>query len=446
MTSGADSVNSYGGLLPSATNNTPNRTFTINGIRAAMDGAFTNTPAVSDPPRSPDGSEGTFRIIGSPPGNREIFEPSFSRTPSMLLVGPPPDKPPEHHINSEGQVIAQRIHFFYFGQTFMIRLTSTGLQYQKGGSWVPEPRIDPAVTYVRMQSDGDIDHFDITGPITMTDVGTDRAILFAPLDGSLVAIRENEISFSAPSGPFAAPVPAAAAYRRATFTESAILLMGLPAATTGFHAQSAMNPQNFQVRASVDGVPLLVLDPSVAHDFRDPSGDPVLAYAGNQAERLVLRVRSSAAPPILAAIDQDTIGGDPWRKVLLVFDVANQLNLENSSSALIFSYIGQGELGISLEDADSTGPFALTVRGTPGTANTATRITGGGGRSWNLAATFVNSPAAFTLSGNLTIAGGIRSNSNVTSSGGTLTLERNTAPGNLDLYTDRIGWIETLLE
>jgi hypothetical protein len=266
------------------------------------------------------------------------------------------------------------------------------------------------------------------------------------LDGSLVAIRENEISFSADSGPFAEPVPAAAAYRRATFTESAILLMGLPATTTGYHAQSAMNPQNFQVRASVDGLPLLVLDPSVAHDFRDPNGDPVLAYAGNQVERLVLRSQSAAASPVLAAIRQDTIAGDQWRKVLLVFDTENTLNLGNSDSALVFSYIEQGELGISLEDADNTRQLALSVHGTPGVAEHATRITGGGGRSWNLAATFVNSPATLALSGNLTIVGGIRSNSNVTSSGGTLTLETNAAPGNLDLFTDRIGWIETLLE
>lgn len=441
LASAPSGSNAFNGLLTTNLS----RTFTINNLDAAIDTAFPVTPTVSNPLRSPNGSPGTFRIIGTAPGNRQIFEPSFSRTPSMLVVGPAPNSAPE-------QVDAETIRFFYFGQTYEVRFVASGIQYRKGtGSWKPSTPINPLTKYVLIKmSDKKISKKSIKDPIVMTDTGgggEDRVILFAPLDGSLVAVRANEISFSTPAGPFATAIPAAVAYRSATFAESALLLLGLPTDPTAYNAQTAMNPQNFQLRALVDGQPLLQLDHTVAHDFRDPNGVPVLAYAGNQAERLVLKAQAGTASPVLAHVRQDTLAGSTWRKVLLVFGAQNTLNLQSSDGALIFSYLETGPLGISLEDANNSRPLALSVSGSPGVAAHATRLVGGSDRTWNLTATFNNSPAEFQPGGNpaLTWIGGIRANGNVTVTPSTssLILERNTTPGDLDLFVDRMGWVES---
>jgi len=203
----------------------------------------------------------------------------------------------------------------------------------------------------------------------------------------------------------------------------------------------------------VGGLPLVqIIGNNRTLTFRDPGGTNLLNFNPTASQKLTV-LPNSVDRPALIHVEQDAFASDAnleWRKVLVVYDAGNTLNVASSTSVLTFSYPDPGDFDVAFESSSSTNntrPLLMSIVGRVGFPNTATRFVGGGGRTWNMGLTLRDSPATFQLNNNetLRLIGGIRSNSRVEATPATsaVVLERNTNPGTLELFSDRMGWIET---
>jgi hypothetical protein len=213
-----------------------------------------------------------------------------------------------------------------------------------------------------------------------------------------------------------------------------------------------------KLRALVGGLPLVqVIGNNRTLTFRDPADNNFLGFNPTASQKLTI-LPSAVTQPTIIHIEQDEFPGNSalpsgskleWRKILVVYsDTTNPPNLASSSSTLCFSYPDPGDFDMLLEgSADNTRPLFPSIVGRSEAEDPATRIFGGGGRTWNMLLTLRDSPVTFDLNANQTLRllGGIRSNSSViaTPSTSAVVLERNTNPGALELFSDRMGWIET---
>ena len=435
----------FSGQLPTE----PARTFTVNQLRTAVDAAYsTVNVTVTDPQRSPTSSAGQFRILGTLPSygglQKTVQQLSTTLTPNLIVIGNAPSA-------GYTQVDANRVRIAHYGRTYDFRVTATGTQFLDGSTW----RTFSSGNYVRVQSqDSTIQQFakpmTATG-ITLNDSSGNRTVVFAPQTADLIAIRSNSITFNGTSGNASTGIDAAVLYTKTSYQQNSgvsFILLGRQVSTTSFYAQQRLYPKTFKARAIVDGFPLVQLDTATTYTFRDPSNVDIVRFSTTGSQKLQVRAGNSTESPVLAHVAQDEFASDTtfeWRKALLVFDASNTINVENSSSALTFSYFDSGEMGIAL-DTGSNGqrPLYLAVTGRSGVADTGTTLTGGGNRTWRLGATFVNSPLTMS-GGNFTITGGIRSNRNIFVSGsGVTTLGRQTTTTALEeFFADRVGWIES---
>jgi hypothetical protein len=74
--------------------------------------------------------------------------------------------------------------------------------------------------------------------------------------------------------------------------------------------------------------------------------------------------------------------------------------------------------------------------------NPALTITTTGLAAWRMGMLLQGSPSTWTLGGTLTMTGGIRSNANISASGGNIVLQADDDPGGLDSLADRMVWLE----
>ena len=455
-------VNTFDGQLPA----NPARMFTLSNLRAAIDQAYgTNAPSLAAL-NIPNGADSSIRVLGnistfpiltsantsSSPlgdyqslGNASAFRLCVMNAPTsperrFLIVDQIPNST-LHYVNDSEYVLTLQN-----GTTYRIFLNNNWLRIRHSNN---NKTLSNDSQYLRvLDTGGNASRIDSKGSsIVLTDAGNSRLIAFMLARDELVTLMPDpvlgsKVDFSSPTGTYASRPGGVALFNADAYLQSdgiAFLVMSRLLATSSYNAQDAISPQtSMQYRATVDGFPLVQISPPTQ----------LISFSGSStaflpSSALPVQVLAGSTGANLLHIEQDAYPFDSslrWNKALIVLNASASLDVEASASALTFSYLSPENLGIQLSDQDSTRPFALNVVG-PGPAT----IGGGGGRNWNLTASFLGSSANFALSGDLTINGGIRSNSSVTldPGGASLSLQPNANPGDLELFTDRMGWIES---
>jgi hypothetical protein len=74
--------------------------------------------------------------------------------------------------------------------------------------------------------------------------------------------------------------------------------------------------------------------------------------------------------------------------------------------------------------------------------NTPVTINTSGSAAWRMGMLLQGSASTWSLAGTLTMTGGIRSNANISASGGSIHLQADVDPGGLDSLADRMVWLE----
>ncbi len=473
----------YSGQLTAA----PPRTFTINSLRGAIDTAYgTNAPTVTD--------FGPFRALGSTAGflNLIHFANPSGVIRHFLLINTIPGSnlnynngnntytltAPGNHIYTISLLTtggdAGSLRFVRNSNGFSRTLEADGarsryLMIRSAPSFLNDTDRDPVeVDYNRNPL--------IEGSrISLTDNGsggTSRLIGFELTNFDLVALHDKtavsgdgnkHLTFTQTPGrgqatTGGAVVEGALIYRADAYGSSTgifFLLMNGPLVPTLHDALNLLRPDNqLRIRCLVNGLPAIQIrtgnTPSFNYPLVNDASVNAITVEPSNATKIRLRPTTNQTP-LLVHVEQDEFPADStlqWRKVLMVFNTETALNVQTINSALTFSYFDTGDFDVGIDSgSDSTRPFNLSIAGRSNVNNTATRFVGGGGRTWNMGLTLRDSPATFELGANQTLRliGGIRSNSRVEATPGTsaVVLERNTNPGVLDLFSDRMGWIET---
>jgi hypothetical protein len=413
---------------------------------------------------------GSFRSIGTFTGFNHVvhYEESSGSARKFLLVNTIPG-------STLTPISSNRYTLVVGSNTYTISISGGWLRFTRGSN---NQTLNDSSQYLQITSAGG-NASRISKPadsITLTDTGsggTSRFVGFELTDSEMVALQDRSATGNGKLVIFTPPAPSsgneidrantagfivegAVIYKRNQYGTTPInfMLLGQPLNVTASNALTTIpNPGTLQyrIRALVGGLPLVqIIGNNRTLTFRDPGSNNFLNFNPTASQKLTI-LPSSVDRTALIHVEQDEFGSDTtlqWRKVLVVYDAENDINVQNSSSALTFSYPDPGDFDVAFEgSSNNTRPLLMSVVGRSGVTNTATRFVGGGGRTWNMALTLRDSPATFDLAANetLRLLGGIRSNSRVDATPGTaaVVLERNTNPGSLELFSDRMGWIET---
>ncbi len=463
----------------------PQRTFTVNALRAAIDTAYgTNALPVTN--------LGPYRVLGSTAGffNVVHFAGLSGTIRNFLLINTIPSSSlvynsgnntytltvPGNHVYTISIVPtggdAGSLRFVRNSNNDTDTLTSGNiltsyLMIRSAPSLSNNNRNPSTPSYDRGNLNSASDFIPLTDS---GSGGTSRFVGFELTNSDLLALQDKtsvsgvghkRLTFKQPSGPDEATqagaiVEGGLIYRASAYGSSTgvfFLLMNGPLNPTCFNALSTMQPDDdFMIRSLVSGLPAVQVSTSSTPAFQYPVDDEVFALGIEPSNSPKLRFYPTTdQSPLLVHVEQDEFPTDStlqWRKVLMVFDAENTLDVQAIARAMTFSYFDASDFDLRLDGgSNNTRPFVLSVAGRSNVNNTATRFVGGGGRTWNMALTLRDSPATFELSANQTLRllGGIRSNARVeaTPSTAAVVLERNTNPGNLELFSDRMGWIET---
>jgi len=465
----------------------PPRTFTINALRAAINTAYgTNALAVTD--------RGPFRILGSTAGFFNVihFAGLSGTIRNFLLINTIPIPPSSlvYNVGSNTYTLTAPGNHIY-----TISITGAGalsfLRNSTGSTQTLETsettnryliiRSAPLLNNSeRNPSKGTYERNPLTDNtrVSLTDNGsggTSRLVGFELTNADLLALHDKtavsgdgnkHITFTQIPGrgqanTAGAIVEGALVYNRAAYgspTGIFFVLMNGPLDPTAYRALDAVRPANqFRIRCLVNGLPAIQIRTGGSMSFRYPKRDDtgVFAMTLTPSSSPILSLRPTTdsvalISPLLIHVEQDEFPADSslqWRKVLMVFNAESNLDVSASDSALTFSYFDAGDFDLAMDSSNNTRPFNLSIAGRSDVINTSTRFVGGGGSVWNMGLTLRDSPATFQLNANQTLRliGGIRSNSRVEATPATsaVVLERNTNPGSLELFSDRMGWIET---
>ncbi len=466
----------YNGLLAGA----PPRTFTIDALRTAINTAYgTNALPVTD--------YGPYRMLGTLQDFKSVnvLSGTSGTIRHFILINTIPSSTLRY--NGAGNAFGEPANTYTFilstGQEFLISIEGGWLRFNRKSN-NSNLSLSSATQYLRIESRGNSPYRDpslINKPtgtnnvgISMIDSGnqgTSRLIGMEITNTELVALQDKSLLSDGGKYVIFAPdlgrsraqtedrtVEGAVIYNRLAYGDSSgifFLLMNGPMTTTTYDALGSIRPtDSFRVRARVNGMSVVQINSGATPSFRYPFVDNngVFAIRVEPTNSAKLRFLSTTnQTPLLVHVEQDEFPADSslqWRKVLMVFDSENTLDVQAIGSSLTFSYFDAGDFDVGIDSgSDNTRPFVLSIAGRSSVNNTSTRFVGGGTRTWNMALTLRDSPATFELSANeaLRLIGGIRSNSRVeaTPSSASLILERNTNPGALELFSDRMGWVET---
>lgn len=483
MVSSPSGATAYSGQLTAA----PPRTFTINALREAINTAYgTNALTVTD--------RGPYRVLGSTSGFFHVihFAGLSGTIRNFLLINTIPIPPPSLVYNSGSNtwiLTAPGDHIY------TISITGSGalrfVRNSNGSTQTLETsettnryliiRSAPSLNNSgRNPSKGTYERNPLTDNtrVSLTDNGsggTSRLVGFELTNADLLALHDKtavsgdgnkHITFTQTPGrgqanTAGAIVEGALVYNRAAYgspTGIFFVLMNGPLDPTAYRALDAVRPADqFRIRCLVNGLPAIQIRTGDSMSFRYPKRDDtgVFAMTLTPSSSPILSLRPTTdsvalISPLLIHVEQDEFPADSslqWRKVLMVFNAESNLDVSASDNALTFSYFDAADFDLAMDSSNNTRPFNLSIAGRSTVINTSTRFVGGGGSVWNMGLTLRDSPATFQLNANQTLRliGGIRSNSRVEATPGTaaVVLERNTNPGALELFSDRMGWIET---
>lgn len=352
--------------------------------------------------------------------------------------------------------------------TYTIGTNGNNLRMRLGsGSW-----FEPATNqYVRVNHTGGNPTLwskpTGTNSITLRNPpNPETAFIAMPVNfNELVAVQSNSVSLASPEpGPAGADNPSirngAVIFQEAAYGVNGgvgFVLLGANRSGAARGAMTFFTPTNqIGIRTLVNGLPLVQVNPSTSYAIQSSSGTNALGFQLTNATRLRVLASTNQTPLLVHAEsarvndqNNNAITGNPhWRKVLLVMNHTNTVNITTNTSAITFSYLDDGNFDMGVEDANNIRPIFLSALGLSVTnTNTDISFQAPHNRTWQLAMTVRDANTTFnrlsTSASTWTILGGLRSNGSLQIPQTTFRMNltsTNSPP--LEEISDRVGWVE----
>jgi len=445
MTSGDGS---YSGSLSSPVPRSEN----LNDIAAALATVLpTNAPAVAQLAPIPEaaffGSERPLRQLGTTPSGKHIAQLSFGESLPILVVGDSPTTAPV-------QTNEDEITLTHYGQQFRIRYDDGNMEYFNGSEWTGE--ISPADEYYTLNSDGTVEDNSMPSTYSSTTVNISaRTVVIPARPEDIIMVRNNTLTVGDIAGPgqFSTSAGAAIYHSDEMGVSGGVSFFLVPSDPTATLAiQSALEPADFMVRGTVDSYQLIQFDIDSDYEIEDPRNANhalILIDPSRGARMITLPSEPSSADSLLMHVSGESVSVTnstetlSLRKWLFVLDPTSELTPTLSSSAVAIAFLDPWDIELEMEDGDSGRALSFTILGDGSTIDL---HEGGDGTTWNLSMTVVNGALELDppQGSGMTFVGGFRVNGAMYETDDErLSLELNTNPGNLELLSDRMGWVES---